>query len=162
VLDRVGRAETDVPAPRFGVDIPTTCAESGTRFEFECYDTAHLYNLKSFLDRGLVRPPLFVQTVFGLQVRIGAQRTRARGRHAGRGPRHPRPERRGQGGVRGRSTDQRRSPERRNMHLRQLKARAMPIYALDDYTPGLPAERFWIALDAHAIGRVRLATDVGN
>jgi uncharacterized protein (DUF849 family) len=52
--------------------ILTTCAEGGTRFEFECYDTAHLYNLKHFLDEGLVKPPLFVQTVFGLQGGIGA------------------------------------------------------------------------------------------
>ncbi|MDE0060998.1 MAG: 3-keto-5-aminohexanoate cleavage protein [Defluviicoccus sp.] len=37
----------------------------GTRFEFECYDVGHLYNLAYFLDRGLVRPPLFVQTIFG-------------------------------------------------------------------------------------------------
>lgn len=43
-----------------------TCGDQGTRFEFECYDTAHLYNLANMLDRGLVRPPLFVQTVFGL------------------------------------------------------------------------------------------------
>ncbi|MFO1118149.1 MAG: 3-keto-5-aminohexanoate cleavage protein [Beijerinckiaceae bacterium] len=43
-----------------------TMAESDTRFEFECYDTSHLYNLAHFLDRGLVKPPLFVQTVFGL------------------------------------------------------------------------------------------------
>ena len=49
----------------------TTCAGHGTRFEFECYDTAHLYNLKYFLDRGLVKPPLFIQTVFGLQGGIG-------------------------------------------------------------------------------------------
>ena len=34
--------------------ILTTCSESGTRFEFECYDTAHLYNLAHFVDRGLV------------------------------------------------------------------------------------------------------------
>jgi uncharacterized protein (DUF849 family) len=38
----------------------------GTRFEFECYDLGHLYNLAHFLDRGLVEPPLFVQTVFGI------------------------------------------------------------------------------------------------
>ncbi len=49
----------------------TTLSESGTRFEFECYDTAHLYNLAHFLDRGLVKPPLFVQTVFGLMGGIG-------------------------------------------------------------------------------------------
>ena len=49
-----------------------TCAEHGTRFEFECYDTAHLYNLAHFVDRGLVKAPLFVQTVFGLLGGIGA------------------------------------------------------------------------------------------
>jgi uncharacterized protein (DUF849 family) len=48
------------------------CGDQGTRFEFECYDTAHLYNLANMLDRGLVRPPLFVQTVFGLLGGIGA------------------------------------------------------------------------------------------
>ena len=48
------------------------CGDQGTRFEFECYDTAHLYNLASMLDRGLVRPPLFVQTVFGLLGGTGA------------------------------------------------------------------------------------------
>ncbi len=45
---------------------------NGTRFEFECYDTAHLYNLKYFYDAGLVRGPLFIQTVFGLMGGIGA------------------------------------------------------------------------------------------
>jgi uncharacterized protein (DUF849 family) len=48
-----------------------TCAETGTRFEFECYDTSHLYNLAHFLERGLVKPPLFVQTVFGILGGIG-------------------------------------------------------------------------------------------
>jgi uncharacterized protein (DUF849 family) len=43
-----------------------TCSENGTRFEFECYDVAHLYNLAHFLERGLVKPPLFVQSVFGI------------------------------------------------------------------------------------------------
>ncbi len=52
--------------------ILTTCAENGTRFEFECYDTAHLYNLRYFLDRGLVKAPLFIQTVFGIQGGIGS------------------------------------------------------------------------------------------
>ncbi len=42
------------------------------RFEFECYDTAHLYNLAHYLDEGKVRPPLFVQTVFGIMGGIGA------------------------------------------------------------------------------------------
>lgn len=45
---------------------------NGTRFEFECYDTAHLYNLKYFHDQGLVQGPLFIQTVFGLMGGIGA------------------------------------------------------------------------------------------
>ena len=49
----------------------TTLSDSGTRFEFECYDTSHLYNLSHFLDRGLVKPPLFVQTVFGILGGIG-------------------------------------------------------------------------------------------
>jgi uncharacterized protein (DUF849 family) len=48
-----------------------TLAESGTRFEFECYDTAHLHNLRYFFDEGLVKAPLFIQTVFGLQGGIG-------------------------------------------------------------------------------------------
>ena len=43
----------------------------GTRFEFECYDVGHLYNLAHFLDRGLVKPPLFVQSVFGILGGIG-------------------------------------------------------------------------------------------
>src|ERR1700758_4869932 len=49
-----------------------TCAGNGTRFEFECYDVGHLYNLAHFLDRGLVKPPLFVQTIFGILGGIGA------------------------------------------------------------------------------------------
>jgi uncharacterized protein (DUF849 family) len=48
-----------------------TCADNGTRFEFECYDISHLYNLAHFLDRGLVQPPLFVQSVFGILGGIG-------------------------------------------------------------------------------------------
>ncbi|HLY87812.1 MAG TPA: 3-keto-5-aminohexanoate cleavage protein, partial [Acetobacteraceae bacterium] len=38
----------------------STMSQSGTRFEFECYDTAHLYNLHHFIELGLVKPPLFV------------------------------------------------------------------------------------------------------
>jgi len=49
----------------------TRGTENGTRFEFECYDTAHLYNLAHFLDRKLATPPLFVQTVFGILGGIG-------------------------------------------------------------------------------------------
>ena len=44
----------------------------GTRVEFECYDVGHLYNLAHFLERGLVKPPLFVQTIFGILGGIGA------------------------------------------------------------------------------------------
>jgi 3,5-dioxohexanoate:acetyl-CoA acetone transferase len=44
----------------------------GTKFEFECYDIGHLYNLAHFLDRGLVKPPVFVQTIFGILGGIGA------------------------------------------------------------------------------------------
>ena len=51
--------------------ILTTCSENGTRFEFECYDISHLYNLAHFVDRGLVKPPLFVQSVFGILGGIG-------------------------------------------------------------------------------------------
>jgi uncharacterized protein (DUF849 family) len=51
--------------------ILTTCAENGTRFEIECYDIGHLYTLAHFVDRSLVRPPLFVQSVFGLLGGIG-------------------------------------------------------------------------------------------
>src|SRR6185369_790391 len=51
--------------------ILSTCSGNGTRFEFECYDIGHLYNLKHFLDRGLVKPPLFVQSVFGILGGIG-------------------------------------------------------------------------------------------
>lgn len=51
--------------------ILTTCAENNTRFEFECYDISHLYNLAHFLDRGIVKPPLFVQSVFGILGGIG-------------------------------------------------------------------------------------------
>jgi uncharacterized protein (DUF849 family) len=48
-----------------------TCYDNNTRFEFECYDIAHLYNLNHFLERGLVKPPLFVQSVFGILGGIG-------------------------------------------------------------------------------------------
>ena len=51
--------------------ILSTCSKNDTRFEFECYDIGHLYNLRHFLDRGLVKPPLFVQSVFGILGGIG-------------------------------------------------------------------------------------------
>jgi uncharacterized protein (DUF849 family) len=46
--------------------------DNGTRFEFECYDISHLYNLAHFMDRGLVSGPFFVQSVFGILGGIGA------------------------------------------------------------------------------------------
>ncbi|WP_421726257.1 3-keto-5-aminohexanoate cleavage protein [Bauldia sp.] len=48
-----------------------TCYDNGTRFEFECYDISHLYNLNHFVERGLVKPPYFIQSVFGLLGGIG-------------------------------------------------------------------------------------------
>jgi uncharacterized protein (DUF849 family) len=51
--------------------ILTTCADNGTRFEIECYDIGHLYTLAHFVDRGLVKPPFFVQSVFGILGGIG-------------------------------------------------------------------------------------------
>ncbi len=49
----------------------TELSGDGTRFEFECYDMGHLYNLAHFVDRGLVKPPFFVQGVFGILGGIG-------------------------------------------------------------------------------------------
>ena len=43
----------------------------GTKFEFECYDVGHLYNLAHFVDVGLVKPPFFIQTIFGILGGIG-------------------------------------------------------------------------------------------
>ena len=58
------------------MDIERTLKElgegHGTRFEFECYDVGHLYTLAHFLDRKLVKPPLLVQTIFGILGGIGA------------------------------------------------------------------------------------------
>jgi uncharacterized protein (DUF849 family) len=51
--------------------ILTTCAENGTRFEVECYDIGHLYTLAHFADRGVIKPPFFVQSVFGILGGIG-------------------------------------------------------------------------------------------
>ena len=48
-----------------------TCADQGTRFEIECYDIGHLYTLAHFVERGLVKPPFFVQSVFGILGGIG-------------------------------------------------------------------------------------------
>ena len=48
-----------------------TLNDSGARYEFECYDTAHLHNLHYFYSKGMVKAPLFIQTVFGLLGGIG-------------------------------------------------------------------------------------------
>jgi uncharacterized protein (DUF849 family) len=45
--------------------------EHGTRFEHECYDVGHLYNVAHFVDRGLLKPPFFVQMIFGILGGIG-------------------------------------------------------------------------------------------
>jgi len=54
---------------RYALD---TLNKTGTRYEFECYDTSHLYNLHYFWREGLVQAPLFIQTCFGLLGGIGA------------------------------------------------------------------------------------------
>lgn len=51
----------------------TELGELGTRFEYECYDVGHLYNLAHFADRGIVKPPFFVQAIFGILGGIGAE-----------------------------------------------------------------------------------------
>ena len=45
--------------------------EAGTKFEHECYDVSHLYNLAHFVDRGLVKAPFFIQMIFGILGGIG-------------------------------------------------------------------------------------------
>lgn len=47
------------------------CAAAGTRFEVECYDIGHLYTAAHFADRGLLKPPFFIQSVFGIRGGIG-------------------------------------------------------------------------------------------
>lgn len=51
--------------------ILTSLADAGTKFEHECYDVGHLYNLAHFVDRGMVKPPFFIQMVFGILGGIG-------------------------------------------------------------------------------------------
>ena len=48
-----------------------SCSENNTRFEIECYDIGHLYTAAHFLDRALLKPPLLIQSVFGLRGGIG-------------------------------------------------------------------------------------------
>jgi uncharacterized protein (DUF849 family) len=52
-------------------NILNTCRANGTRFEVECYDIGHLYTLRHFADRGVVKPPFFIQSVFGILGGIG-------------------------------------------------------------------------------------------
>ncbi|MEM7221660.1 MAG: 3-keto-5-aminohexanoate cleavage protein [Pseudomonadota bacterium] len=52
--------------------LKTLGEEHGTRFEFECYDLGHLYNLAWFVDKGMVKPPFFIQMVFGILGGVGA------------------------------------------------------------------------------------------
>src|SRR5215471_5472076 len=52
-------------------DILRLCSPNGTRFELECYDIGHLYTAAHFLDRGLLKPPLLIQSVFGIRGGIG-------------------------------------------------------------------------------------------
>lgn len=49
-----------------------TLGAAGTKFEHECYDVGHLYNLAHFVDRDLVKPPFFIQMIFGILGGIGA------------------------------------------------------------------------------------------
>jgi uncharacterized protein (DUF849 family) len=51
--------------------ILNSCSDNHTRFEIECYDIGHLYTAAHFLDRGVVKPPLFIQSVFGILGGIG-------------------------------------------------------------------------------------------
>jgi uncharacterized protein (DUF849 family) len=52
--------------------ILSSCSDNNTRFEIECYDIGHLYTAAHFLERGIVKPPLFIQSVFGILGGIGA------------------------------------------------------------------------------------------
>ena len=51
----------------------TDLSEHDTRFEFECYDVGHLYNLAHFADRSMIKPPFFVQSIFGILGGIGPE-----------------------------------------------------------------------------------------
>src|SRR3546814_134376 len=52
--------------------VTTLTQAADARFEFECYDVGHLYNLAYFVREGLVKPPLFIQTIFGILGGIAA------------------------------------------------------------------------------------------
>ena len=61
-FSRTRSATSSTSSPRAG---------NGTRFEIECYDIGHLYTLGHFADRGIVKPPFFIQSVFGILGGIG-------------------------------------------------------------------------------------------
>ncbi|MGO4155432.1 3-keto-5-aminohexanoate cleavage protein [Cupriavidus sp. YAF13] len=52
-------------------NIVTELSEHGTRFELECYDVGHLYNLAHFVDEGLIKPPFFIQSIYGILGGLG-------------------------------------------------------------------------------------------
>lgn len=47
--------------------------EHGVKFEHECYDVGHLYNLKFCMDTGLFKAPVFIQFIFGILGGIGPE-----------------------------------------------------------------------------------------
>jgi uncharacterized protein (DUF849 family) len=51
--------------------ILSNLGEYGTRFELECYDVGHLYNLAYFVDRNIIKPPIFIQAIFGILGGLG-------------------------------------------------------------------------------------------
>ncbi len=69
---RLGRPRVPQHLPRRSATSSNPCADNGTRFEVECCDTSHLYTAAHFIDRGILKPPFFIQTVFGLLGGIGS------------------------------------------------------------------------------------------
>lgn len=50
-----------------------TLAPHNIKFEHECYDVGHLYNLKFCMDIGLFKAPVFIQFIFGILGGIGPE-----------------------------------------------------------------------------------------
>ena len=65
-LDRPRDASGEVIPNMMEALLQRVSKQHGTKFEFECYDVGHLYLLASYLDRGWIEPPLFIQTIFGV------------------------------------------------------------------------------------------------
>jgi uncharacterized protein (DUF849 family) len=40
--------------------------ERGVRFEYECFDIGHLHTLRYLVSEGIVKPPLFIQSCYGI------------------------------------------------------------------------------------------------